>query len=136
MWDKGGNVRRLLGQIAGFGVVGIVATLIDFGVLAFLKEMFGIDPVLAAGVSFTVSLLFNYWASMRFVFTRRDDMSRARELTAFAALSFVGLALNELIMWLGVTFAGIHYLLVKVGATALVMVWNFWSRRRWLDAGE
>lgn len=129
-------MQRLLGQIAGFGVVGVVATLIDFGVLALLKEAFGVDPVLAAGVSFVVSLLFNYWASMRYVFTRRDDMSRSRELVVFTVLSLVGLALNELIMWLGVAFAGVHYLLVKVGATAFVMVWNFWSRRRWLDAGE
>ena len=128
-------MRKLGQQIAGFGIVGVAATLIDFGVLALLTEGFAFHPVAAAGISFTVSLLFNYWASMRFVFTRRSDMSRARELAVFVVLSLVGLGLNELIMWVGVA-AGLHYLLVKVGATAIVMVWNFWSRRRWLDASS
>ena len=129
-------MKRLLEQIAGFGVVGVLAFLIDFGILALLKEVFGVDPVPAAAVSFLISLAFNYWASMRFVFTRREGMSRTREAAIFAGLSFVGLGINELIMWLGTVFAGVHYLLVKVFATGVVMVWNFLSRKRWLDAGE
>jgi hypothetical protein len=27
------------------------------------------------------------------------------------------------------------YMLTKIVATALVMLWNFFSRKRWLDAG-
>lgn len=125
---------RLVRQLAGFGVVGALATAIDFGVLALLTELLGWDPVASAAVSFCVSLAFNYLASMCFVFTRREDLSRSREAAAFVALSLVGLALNELLMWAG-TAAGLNYMFVKVGATAVVMLWNFWSRRRWLDAG-
>lgn len=136
---------RLVEQFLKFGVVGVLATVIDFGVLVLLHELAGVNPVPAAAASFLVSLVFNYLASMRFVFTRREDLSRSREFVAFVALSAVGLALNELIMWggehafvaLGVDYAsGPYYVLVKVLATGIVMVWNFWSRRRWLDAGD
>lgn len=129
-------MKRYLSKIAGFGVVGVIAFCIDFGVLVLLKEFAGFNPVIAAAISFIVSLLFNYWASMRFVFSHREDMSRSRELAVFVVLSIVGLGLNEATMWLGTEYLSIHYMGVKIVATALVMVWNFWSRQRWLDAGE
>lgn len=127
-------MRGLLTQLAKFGVVGVLATLIDFVVLIALTELGGWDPVLSAAVSFVVSVVFNYVASMRFVFTRRDDLGRAEELVIFVALSVVGLLINEALMWLGTSALSLNYVLVKVVATALVMLWNFCSRKRWLEA--
>lgn len=69
---------------------------------------------------------------MCYVFTRRGDRSRAGEATAFVVLSLVGFVLNELLMWAD-TAAGLNYMLVKVGTTAIVILWNSWSC--WLDAG-
>ena len=132
-------MRKLIEQILKFGVVGIVAFLIDYGVLMLLSQLLGMDPVLSAGISFCVSVVFNYVASMRFVFTHRDDMSRQREFAIFIVLSVVGLIINELCMIAGVSVLGDSALAVtatKVFATAVVMVWNFVSRKRWLDAGE
>ena len=132
-------MHKLIEQILKFGVVGIIATVIDFGVLFILSQMLGMDPVLSAGISFCVSLVFNYVASMKYVFTHREDMSRAREFVIFLVLSVTGLALNELIMAAGVAALGNSALSVmgtKVIATGLVMVWNFVSRKKWLDGGE
>ncbi len=127
-------MRHLIEQFVKFGIVGVVATAIDFGVLIALTEWLHMDPVASAAISFTVSVLFNYAASMRFVFQRREDMSRTRELVIFVVLSLVGLAINEALMWLGVNVASLNYVLVKLLATAVVMLWNFLSRKRWLDA--
>lgn len=136
---------RLVGQFLKFGVVGVIATFIDFGVLIALHEWFGVDPVPAAAVSFLVSLVFNYLASMRFVFTHREDLSKGREFAIFLVLSAVGFVANEFVMWggehlfegLGVDYdGGPYYVAVKVFATGVVMLWNFASRRRWLDAGD
>lgn len=130
-------MRKLIEQLAKFSVVGFAAFGIDYGVLMLLSQVFGVDPILSAGISFVVSVVFNYLASMRFVFTRRDDLSRSRELAIFVALSVVGLLINEVLMWLGVLLAGKSALaltVTKVFATAVVMVWNFWSRKHWLEA--
>ena len=132
-------MKKLIEQILKFGVVGILATIIDFGVLYVFSQPLGMDPVLSAGISFCVSLVFNYVASMRYVFTHREDMSRSREFVIFLVLSLIGLALNEAIMAAGVSVLGNSALSVmgtKVLATAIVMVWNFVSRKKWLDAGE
>ncbi len=133
------RMKKLIEQILKFGVVGIIATVIDFGVLYILSQPLGMDPVISAGISFCVSLVFNYVASMRYVFTHREDMSRSREFVIFLVLSLIGLAINEAIMAAGVAVLGNSALAVmgtKVLATAIVMVWNFVSRKKWLDAGD
>ncbi|MBR3160450.1 MAG: GtrA family protein [Atopobiaceae bacterium] len=132
-------MERLFAQVAKFSVVGFAAFAVDYGVLMLLSQVFGVDPVISAALSFVVSVVFNYLASMRFVFTRREDLSRGSELTIFVALSLVGLLINEALMWIGVALLGKSALAVtvtKVCATGVVMVWNFLSRKRWLDAGE
>lgn len=132
-------MERLIQQILKFGVVGVLAFGIDYGVLMLLSQVCGVEVVLAAGISFCVSVVFNYVASMRFVFKHRDDISRSQEFVTFLVLSVIGLGINELIMWLGTMAVGssaIAVTFVKVVATGVVMVWNFVSRKRWLDAGE
>lgn len=132
-------MRKLLAQIAKFGIVGVIATAIDFCVLMLLSQVLGMDPVIAAGISFCVSLVFNYVASMRYVFSHREGMSKEREFAIFLILSVIGLALNEIIMHLGVSMFGRSAVAVageKVVATGVVMVWNFASRKKWLDAGD
>lgn len=132
-------MSKLMRQFLKFGVVGALAFAIDYSLLMLLSQALGMDPVLAAAISFVTSLVFNYLASMRFVFTRRDDLARSREFVTFVLLSVVGLAMNELIMWLGVRALGgspFAVTVTKLAATFLVMVWNFWSRKRWLEADE
>ena len=43
------------------------------------------------------------------------------------------LLLTELIMKIGVDGIGLNYLLVKIGATAIVMVYNFITRKKFLE---
>lgn len=132
----------IFNQAMRFGVVGVAVTIVDFFIMVLLVEVVGLDPVLAAAISFVIANTCNYLASMRFVFSHREDLSRAREYATFVALSVVGLCLNEAIMslgarafdLLGIDYAsGPYYVLVKCAATGVVMCWNFLSRRRWLD---
>ncbi len=131
------NLKALIKQFMKFGIVGVIAFLIDFGTMVALTELLGINPVVSAGFSYCVSTVFNYLASMRYVFRHRDDLSRTHEFIIFIVLSLIGLGLNEFIMWLGgITVGNQWYMLTKIVATALVMFWNFFSRKKWLDAGD
>lgn len=51
----------------------------------------------------------------------------------FIILSVIGLGINELIMWIAVDAFGIFYMLAKIGATAVVMVYNFITRKLFLE---
>jgi putative flippase GtrA len=125
-------MKALAQQFIRFGVVGLIAFGIDYGLLILLTEMTGLNYLVSATISFTVSVIFNYIASMRFVFKRREGVSRVREFIIFLILSIVGLGLNDLLMWAGVSLA-IDYRVVKLGATLIVMVYNFITRKLFLE---
>jgi len=129
-------LKKLIAQLMKFGVVGVIAFIIDYGLMVLLTEVFGIDYLVSATVSFTVSVIFNYIASMRYVFRHREGMSKRREFIIFVTLSVLGLLINDLIMWVGTGLWGISYLITKIVATVIVMVWNFVTRKRFLDADD
>ncbi|MDO4182776.1 MAG: GtrA family protein [Coriobacteriia bacterium] len=128
-------MRKLIDQIMKFSVVGVIAFVIDYGLLVLLTSVFGVHYLISATISFTVSVIFNYVASMRYVFTHKEGMSRTREFVIFVVLSVIGLGINNLLMWLGTDLVSIPYFITKFFATAVVMVWNFVTRKMFLDAG-
>ncbi len=127
-------MKKLIAQFMKFGVVGVIAFIIDYGVMIFLTEVFGVPYLISTTVSFVVSVIFNYFASMRYVFERRDDMSRKREFVIFVVLSVCGLGINDLFMWLMVDFLFIDYRISKIAVTFIVAVWNFVTRKIFLEA--
>lgn len=139
MGHKGSSMdlKPLVEQFLKFGVVGVVAFVVDYGVLMLLSQCLGWDPVISSVISFVVSVVVNYVGSMHFVFERRDDLSRRREFSTFVILSAVGLVINSACIWVGTGIFGSGALSVtvtKVLATIIVSVWNFVSRKHWLEA--
>ncbi|TJW12389.1 GtrA family protein [Parvibacter caecicola] len=128
-------MKRLIEQLLKFGVVGVLAFFIDYGLMVLLTEAFSVDYLISATVSFVVSVVFNYLASMRYVFRHREGLTRRREFALFVVLSVVGLLLNDVLMWLGTDLASIDYRITKIAVTFLVAVYNFVTRKVFLDAG-
>ena len=126
-------MQRLIQQIFKFGVIGALAFLIDYGVLYVLTEYAGMYYLLSGAISFTVSVIFNYICSMKYVFSGKEGMSRRKEFIVFVVLSILGLLLNQLLMWLGVDLLPIYYMVTKIFATAIVMVYNFVTRKIFLE---
>ena len=58
-------MRKLIEQIMKFGVVGVIAFVIDYGLMVALTELAGVNYLISATISFIVSVTFNYFASMR-----------------------------------------------------------------------
>ena len=61
-------MQKLLAQIMKFGVVGVIATVIDFGIMNLLHYGLGLNILIANTSGFIISLIFNYLASMKYVF--------------------------------------------------------------------
>lgn len=129
-------MKKLIAQFMKFGIVGVLAFIIDYGLMILLTEAFGVPYLASTTISFIVSVIFNYVASMRYVFKRKDDMSRRREFIIFVALSVIGLVINDVFMWLMTDQLFIDYRFSKIVVTFIVAVWNFVTRKIFLDAGE
>lgn len=119
-------------QIIKFGLVGVIAALIDVGVLVLLKELFYIDVMTSSAISFCVSVIVNYLLSMSFVFKSKNQ-GKIKEFIIFVVLSVGGLCLNQLILWVGVKFTSVYYLAVKFFAMIIVPVYNFTTRKIFLE---
>ena len=128
------SLRALAAQFARFAGVGLVAFAVDYALMVFLVEVFGVDSVVAATVSYIVSIVVNYFMSMRFVFRRREGITRRREFTLFLVLALVGLAINDVLLWVATDLLLIDYRLAKLGVAVIVTMWNFWSRRELVGA--
>lgn len=147
-------MKKLIDQILKFGVVGIISFIVDFvitmAVSTLLRTSVGMTTSQAALVGaffgFVISVIVNYILSMKYVFERREDLDRKKEFTIFVVLSIIGLGINELIIlfcidlvyanwvWLynliGATLATAG---AKIVATAVVMVYNFVTRKIFLE---
>ena len=128
-------MQKLLAQIMKFGVVGVIATVIDFGIMNLLHYGLGLNILIANTSGFIVSLIFNYVASMKYVFAHKEGMSR-REFIIFVVLSVIGLALNDGIVLALDAGLGLEANIAKICATALVMVYNFVTRKIFLEGDD
>ena len=125
-------MKKLIIQLIKFGIVGVIATLIDLAVLMLLKEFMHIDVLVASAVAFSVSVIANYILSMLFVF-KGSENSKVKEFIVFVVLSIGGLLLNQFIMWLGTEIMTAYYLWVKFFALIFVPIYNFVTRKIFLE---
>ncbi len=171
--EKSRDKKKLLAQILKFGVVGGLSFIIDFVIYSAMYYVFHISLFWSGFWGFTISLVFNYLASMAFVFERKEGADKRRDFIVFALLSLIGLALNEIIIlgtvwfsdtflvgkdnllanlvnWInsiidqvagwGMSLLGKSYTPVdwipiegKILATAVVMVYNFITRKIFIE---
>lgn len=139
-------MKKLMNQILKFGVVGALAFLIDYGVFTILANGLHVHYLIANVCGFVLSLIFNYLMSMKFVFERKENADKRKEFVTFAILSVIGLGINELIIlgcvdgiYLNSTLLqelfgiGLAKQIGKIIATGIVMVYNFISRKIFIE---
>lgn len=148
-------MKNLFAQIMKFGMVGVICFGIDYliGIVVLniiLKlggeQLFELASMAGSALGFTVSVIINYILSFKFVFERKEDLNRKAEFAVFIILSVIGLGLNQLIIWIcvGPLYGGVAFLRrllnynfaytgAKVIATAIVMVYNFVTRKMFLE---
>ena len=98
----------------------------------FFTEIVHLDVLLSSALSFSISVTANYILSMLWVFQSKGD-SKVKEFIIFVVLSIGGLLINQFIMWFGTEIAESYYLLVKLFALFFVPIYNFVTRKIFLE---
>lgn len=127
------KTRKLLIQIFKFGVVGVIATLIDWFVFFIANDILHIYYIISAILSFIISVIYNYIASIKWVFDVNKEKDPKKNFVIFIVLSIVGLILTLIIMKIGVDTLGINAMFMKIISTVIVMVFNFVTRKFFLE---
>jgi putative flippase GtrA len=115
-------------------IVGGTAAVVDFGILFILTELFlGVEYYLvSATISFVLSALTNYALNRRWTF--RSTGKKRKQIPIFFTVATMGLFINNFIMFVGMEKFLLKdlqygYLLAKIFATGLVLIWNFLGNR-------
>ena len=126
-------LRELTVQFAKFGIVSVIAFCIDYGLFLLMTYVFGINYLIASAISFVISTIFNFTASMRYVFAGKRGQTRSQQFVIFFVLSVVGLGVNQLVLWMCVDLLAWLAWVGKLAATFIVMIFNFVTRKVFLE---
>ena len=125
-------MNKLGKQIFKFGIVGGITFIIDYLLLYVLTEFFGIHYLISSIISFTVAVVLNYILSIKWVFDVKKKHG-PKEFIIFIVLSVMGLLINSLIMYFMVDVFKIHYMISKLVSNALVMIYNFITKKTFIE---
>ncbi|OUQ28654.1 sugar translocase [Lachnoclostridium sp. An131] len=140
-------MKKLFAQIIKFGAVGFLCFFIDYAIMVGLTELVGIPSLISSGCSYTISTIVNYILSVTIVFDADKGANKAVQFIVFVILSLIGLGINQLCMWGGTawleslmeqsqalaSYSQYAYMVVKIFATAIVMVYNFITRKIFIE---
>jgi putative flippase GtrA len=137
---KIGNIqidKNFIKQFGSYLIVGLIATIVEWAVFYLLANIFNIDTYLSVALSFIVSTFANWLAGRLLTFKNAENKSMWKEILSIYGASVIGLLLNELIMWLLLSFVFIQKtsfqkMMAKVIATAIVFFWNFLIRKLYI----
>ena len=127
------ELEKLLIQIFKFGIVGVVATLIDFIFLYLFRDICNLPLILSNTLSFNISVIYNYLASMTFVFDVDKNKDKKNIFLLFIIFSVIGLGINNILVGLLTNKLDVYYMVSKVIATIVVMIFNFITRKKFLE---
>ncbi len=116
-------------QMFRYVFVGGIAFIADWGSL-FLITQCGVYYLVSAVISFIIGLIVNYILSKIFIFKKEQtDVNPVAEFIVYGIIGVIGLGLTEVIMYLLTTVCGLYYMISKVIAAIIVLIWNFVARK-------
>jgi len=127
---------ELIPELAKFGVVGLVGSVIDLGGAAYLHGALGVGPMVSKGIAIIAATVVTYLGSRFWTFRHRANQALLREGVLFAALNIVGLAIAECVIAFvtyGLDMKGaLAYNAASVIGTGLGTIFRYFSYKRWV----
>jgi putative flippase GtrA len=130
------RLADLIPELAKFGVVGLIGTIIDLGGAAYLHVHMGIGPMVSKALSITAATIFTYLGSRFWTFRHRVNQAVLREGTLFAVLNLVGLGIAEVVI--AFTAYGLDlkselaFNVASVVGTGLGTIFRYFSYKKWV----
>ena len=107
-----------------FGVVGLSGLLIDFSTTYFFKEIIKLHRYFASSIGFVVAATSNYLLNRIWTF-HSSNPHIVYEYSSFLLISFFGLLINNLFLFLFEIKLDIKFYKAKFLAILVTVFWNF-----------
>ena len=122
-------MKRIALTFASFLAVGGLCTGLQYIMLVGLVRLVQLDPPVASTIGFVVSAVVNYILNYQYTF--ESHARHVEALPRFVTVASIGALFNTAIMYSGTRIFTVHYVVVQVFATVVVLFWNFIANLRW-----
>lgn len=116
-------LRTHLSQGLRFAVCGGIGAAVDFSLLFLLVQVLGVTPYVGYVGSTSVALIVVFFTNKHFTF-RNHERCHGEQFLRFLLVYGIGFLFNigiaSFLYW-----SGLHYMLAKVCAIAVVAFWNY-----------
>ena len=130
------SLRAAAGEGVRYFAASAVALAVDLGLYSGLIRLAGVHYLIAAPLGFSAGLAVVYAASIRWVFRARRLRDARLEFAIFATIGIAGVALNQLVIWLGVEWLALGFEPAKLVSAGIVFCFNFAARKLMLFTGR
>lgn len=125
-------------QLAKFVIVGVINTAINWTIFALALHFLPIADevarsVVASAIAFALATIFNFWASITWVFDTTSKKTKKRLFVEFALMNGIAFLIFDEAMLAWLVSSNWHPMLAKVVTTACGMVFNFITRKMFLE---
>jgi putative flippase GtrA len=130
------RLTDLIPELAKFGVVGLIGSVIDLGGADYLHVHMGIGPMAAKAMSITAATLVTYLGSRFWTFRHRVNQALLREGMLFVVLNVIGLGIAEVAI--AVTTYGLDmkselaYNGASVVGTGFGTIFRYFAYKKWV----
>jgi len=130
------RLTGLIPELAKFGVVGLIGSVIDLGGADYLHVHMGIGPMVAKAMSITAATAVTYLGSRFWTFRHRVNQALLREGMLFVVLNVIGLGIAEVVI--AATTYGLDmkselaYNGASVVGTGLGTIFRYFSYKKWV----
>src|ERR1700731_480751 len=130
------RLTDLIPELAKFGLVGLIGSVIDLGGADYLHVHMGIGPLAAKAMSLTVAMAVTYLGSRFWPFRHRVSQAMLREGVLFVVLNIIGLGIAEVVI-AAATYgldmkSELAYNMASVVGTGLGTIFRYFSYKRWV----
>lgn len=137
VWNEFGALVRTwweykVREAATFAIVGGTGAAVILLLSYVFTEFLGLNYLLSTGIAIEVSIIWAFILNDQITFRRkRKSYSLPKRIVFYNVISLGGLAINESILFLLVTFTGLYYIWSEIIAIAITFIFNYLLSVRW-----
>ena len=128
--------RVVVHELAKFGIVGAVNTVLDFGIFNLLRAAFHVGPLTSSAIALVIAATSSYFMNRHWTFSHRARQHPGREYALFFVLNGIGLGLQ--LSCIAISHYGLHFEslfadnIAKAVGLVIGTVFRFATYKRWV----
>lgn len=118
-------MKRSFIRLIKYFIVGGIAALINILIFFIFAKLFKFNYFIIGAVAFIAATFVNYILSVRYVFKSGVRFNKNKELLLIYVVSAIGLAGNEMILYLLINLLRIEIMTSQLIAIGIIFIWNY-----------